>query len=671
MGKSRLEIVLSLILTCSIGSGVAQFSDVTRAAGVEHTHIFPLLMGGGAVFLDYNNDGFEDLCLTGGVSEDHFYFNKGDGTFENISGILPQNLNKTLNTAGVIAGDYDNDGCTDLFFTTIDDGQSCLLLKNDCSGKYIDVSQLAGISEKETSLSAVFLDVNADGFLDIYVTNYIDTSRYLLDSSGQAIGFDHICAPNFLYLNKGDGSFEELSQELNAEGLGCALAVASLDYNFDRLPDIYIANDFGEWIDPNVLLEHQGTGFADLSEETGLNVALYGMGIAYSDLGGDGDFDLYVTNLGRNALMRCDPGQEYRDITTASAVENTLISTGENATGWGCFFFDFDLDTDEDLFVSNGYIPAAEFLNTGLLDPNKLYINEGNYSFADQSETQQLHSPRINRGAIFGDYDLDGDLDVVTAGLSRFQVEEGQSQLFRNDNNPPAHWLLIDLVGTQSNPDGFGSTVSLYAGGKRQLRQLNSGGSHASQHSRLVHFGLGANAMIDSILVQWPSGRNSKLESVPVNQKIRIIETSPGFQIAGCTDPENQYYDPAANYNTNCRREYEFGCTDVHAENYDPAATVENGTCQYTTALSVHQKTEYLIYPNVVTDYLYLRPVENSMNVSIRLMDIAAQVQLEVLCDLRQGCEIGLQQFPEGIYNCTLLSSAGTVLHSQNIIIVK
>ena len=318
--------------------------------------------------------------------------------------------------------------------------------------------------------------------------------------------------------------FENETYNLNASANGCALAVMALQFDQDHFMDLYMANDFGEWIQPNELLINSPTGFVSKSAEYHLDVPLYGMGIALGDCDQDGLQDFYVTNLGRNALM-ANQMNRFQDITTATGTEDVIGLSGKLTTGWGTFFFDYDHDMDEDLFVSNGYVPAAEFLRNEKLDQNILFEQTQDGRFVKQA-TFGIESQNINRGCATFDFDHDGDLDIVVASLEDFSTPNENVLFYRNDLSSNNSWLQIELIGKTSNQDGYGTRIHCYSGGHHMVRQLYSGGTHASQSSKVIHFGLQENCQIDSLIIIWPSGEKQRYFNIESNQKIQLIESN-------------------------------------------------------------------------------------------------------------------------------------------------
>ncbi len=510
----------------------SQFSEISNEAGIE-THCYtPLYMGGGVATFDFNNDGWEDIYITGGINSDAIYINNGDGTFEKKGNEI--GLFVTLNsiTTGVTTGDIDNDGVREIFvycsmptnFTFITPTENFLFKQNE-DGTLTDISEQAGIIENNYTMAASFGDYNLDGYLDLFVANYLIQPQMETDSLGN-ITFTHLCWDNQMYVNNGDGTFTEQSINLNLSNSGCALAATFTDLDFNHIPDIYLANDFGEFITPNAayLNNFPEDNFTNVAETAGLNAGIYGMGIATGDFDNDLDLDYYVTNIGRNVFFENNGNLIFSDISTETYTENTYADS-LFATGWGCNFADFNNDSHLDLFVSNGHIPAADFIATNEVDPNKLYLNNGDKTFTDFSSEWNIDKTDINRGSAIADFDNDGDIDIINVTIHAFEEPEGtNSFLFRNDQNNNNNWIKVKLTGVFSNRDAFGSKIIVHTPNQSFLREIGGGSSHASQNSSIAHFGLGSISQIDSIEVFWVGGKRQVETNISTNQTLNIIE---------------------------------------------------------------------------------------------------------------------------------------------------
>ncbi len=549
------------------------FNEVSRSIGLYHLTISFNLIGGGLAFFDYDNDGHEDLIVIGGAVQDRLFKNQGDGTFKDVTIDAGLNNSNYFKTQAVVTGDINNDGFRDIFIATDIHNPNILYLNNG-DGTFRNISESAGIIHESWSLGATMLDFNQDGLLDIYVINYIEENITFDD------GFGHKCYPNFLYINTGYNKFEEVGASFLASDEGCGVAVTSFDENKDGKTDIYIANDFGEFIVPNVYLQNQfPEQFNDKSVASGLNAAIYGMGIGLGDIDNDGYTDVYTTNIGRNVLYHNNANGSYTDITTAAGVENTYAGT-LFTTGWGALFLDYDLDGYEDLFVSNGFIPASHFIETSESDPNKLYRNNGDLTFTDVSDNQNLSNDQICRGAVYSDYDHDGDLDIAIVKLGKVIGEPGNMLFYQNNNPVGNHWIQLKLEGTTSNRDAYGSTVYVYKNNSIWSQEISGGSSHASQNTSIAHFGLGEHESVDSVVIRWPNGDEEILYNLETNHLYYKKQYIDGIDILGCTDTNAINYDPEATKDYACTYSF-FGCTDPRATNYNSLATVDDNSCQF------------------------------------------------------------------------------------------
>ena len=514
------------------------FTDVTTASGINHIYKQAFEMGGGAVFFDYDNDGWEDLYITAGKDKDQLYQNQGDGNFQLVNSPW-LNITQDFYTVAVVSGDVNNDGYRDLFVTTWrgeDNGgplERNLLFMNNGNGTFSEAGVSSGLPEAGFSMGTSMLDYNNDGFLDIYVVNYIENSVPLYNDDGVVNGFDHDCYANSFYKNNGNGTFTEMATTLGVGNNGCALAVMPTDYDQDNDQDIYVANDFGEFVVANALLENNypANSFTDVSTATNMDVGLYGMGIAYGDIDKDGDFDYYIANLGRNVLMQNDGNQNFTDVSTSAGVENMYTENSSNtllSTSWGTVFLDVNNDTWPDLFVGNGRIPAASFIATGEDDPNKLFINNGDATFTDISDIAGVNDYNRGRGVAYSDYDKDGDLDVLVVVQDGTASTSAKTVLYRNEINPTGsdgqNWTQLELKGTSINKDAIGTIVELTVNGEKLIQEVHGQGSHASQSSLVLHFGLASNTIIDEIKVIWSSTDAQTFTNLEVNKRYQITQ---------------------------------------------------------------------------------------------------------------------------------------------------
>lgn len=579
------------------------FQTLDETSGIDHVFKEFGQMGGGCVFFDYDNDGWEDLYLTSGLAKDKLYRNLGNGKFAEIL-TAGFDITEKFYTTAAVSGDINNDGYRDLFVTTWNGENNSgsfernLLFINNGNGTFSEVGLSSGITETSFSMGATMLDYNNDGFLDIYVINYIKERRFTYDANGEITGFDHECFENLFYENNGNGTFTEKSEALGIDNSGCSLAVMPTNFDQDNDQDLYIANDFGSFILSNALYQNNypNNSFSDVSSSTQTNLGIYAMGIAYGDIDKDSDFDYYVTNLGRNVLLENDGNSVFYDITANAAVENTNTSEfGGNAltTGWGTAFLDVNNDSWLDLFVANGRVPSS-FLPTGEIDPNKLYLNNGDSTFSDISESAGIANPRRGRGMAYCDFDKDGDLDIMVVVQDMNGDLNSKSTFYVNQLNPinstDKNWIQFDLEGVSINKDAMGVKIILTVNGETLVQEVHGQGSHCSQHSLVLHFGLEANTVIDSAEVIWSSSSKQTFLSVEANRRYMLKEGDSELQI---------------DQNTLIT-----GCTDPNSCSYNPLATVDDGSCEYLISNEISGVTQSGF--NQIETYSYIPSKANS-----------------------------------------------------------
>lgn len=531
--KTFTLYLLFVLLTFPLSFTSAQFTEVSLESGIAFQHTNAVMIGGGCAFFDYNNDGWLDIYLVGGNDNDGLFHNNGDGTFTNIAESAGLEAVSGFQTTGVITGDVDKDGYRDVFVMTWDT-QPNFLLHNNGDGTFTEIGEEAGIADQSFSMAASFGDFNLDGYLDLYVGNYVEQNGGYTEENG----FAHICFPNFFYINQGDGTFEEVSEEYGIDDEGCALAVAFTDLDNDSDVDILLANDFGEWVEPNAAFQNQypDNSFNRIGKQTDLDLEIYAMGIAIGDYNEDGFLDYYKTNIGHNPLMKNLGNLQFEEVAQISGVDNTYSGNDPEtgnflfATSWGAAFFDYNNDTYLDLFVSNGHISAVDAIKNNENDPNKLYRNnQANGTFTDMSSIMGIANLDICRGMAVGDYDNDGDMDILVVAItdpSRPSTHEDHIMLFRNDN-PPANWLKVELEGVTSNKEGIGSHIEVSVDGRTFIREIDGGSSHASHNSTIAHFGLGEYEMIDELKVKWLGGEEQVFTNIEANQLVRVKESEP------------------------------------------------------------------------------------------------------------------------------------------------
>ncbi len=543
---NRFLLFIPLLFIGLIASA-QNFEDISIDLGIDFTHDDnELNMGGGVAFFDYDNDGDEDLYLTGGAQYDRLYRNEGDGTFTDISFIAGTFVSNLGHTIGVTTGDIDNDGFQDILVTNFQEdlnlgdtiiGFRNFLLKNNQDGTFTDIGIQAGMVEEGTSFSAAMGDVNLDGYLDIYIGNYVTKLGF---ADGPGGGFTHKCGANHLYINNQDGTFTEMSEEYGVANAGCTLGTLFTDFDYDGDLDLIVSNDFGQYVIPSAAYRNNypDPTFTDIMPD-GLS-AIYGMGTSVGDFDEDGDFDYYETNIGRNILHKNEDGNAFTDWGTEAVCTNEWVpGTDQRATGWNSALQDFNNDTYLDLWVVNGRISATSDTLVipvqGYENPNAFFMGDGDGTFTDVSSAVGMDDPMVSRGGAFADFDNDGDLDVC---ISTLDVIFGATPdwephilLYENTATDLGNYLQVRLTSTDSAPNGIGSKVEIYVDGRKLIREIGGGSGHASRNSLRAHFGLGEYAAIDSMRVLWTSGHIDVLYQIDANQIYDLTEGT-GFGVS-------------------------------------------------------------------------------------------------------------------------------------------
>jgi len=510
------------------------FEDVTVKAGIGFVHqycdskIANILEsnGAGGTWLDYDGDGLMDLFLVNsgplsGVTHqppgtarqpNRLYRNRGDGTFEDVT--HKAGLEGAGYCTSAIAADYDNDGHTDLFVVSVG---RCYLYHNRGDGTFEDVTEKAGVAnEGGTGIGAVFFDADNDGYLDLFVANYLTFDpNYQLYFNPDAYPGPLSYKPQFnkLYRNRGNGTFEDVSESSGVKIPGHrAMSVAVLDYNQDGAPDLYISNDGT----PNLLLVNDGKGhFKDVAPEAGVAFNAMGeaagsMAATVGDCNGDGYADILVTRLGYGSLYMGTAKGIYNDSMMASG----LGSLTAQFVGWGGCFLDFDNDGDLDIFIANGdahYLVGWE----SLLLENR---GDGTYTDAAAKGGAYFKTKVRARGSAVADYDNDGRMDIIVSTMG------DRPFLLHNRDQSGNHWLTLDLEGTRSNRDGFGAQVSLTAGAKTYLAQARCAFGFLMQSDRRLHFGLGKATTVERLQIKWPSKQVQELTNLKADQIVKVRE---------------------------------------------------------------------------------------------------------------------------------------------------
>ena len=534
------------------------FTDITRDAGIHFVHtngaygerLLPETMGGGGGFIDYDNDGDQDIILINATywpdrqqndnPTSRLYNNDGTGHFTDVSSTTGMAINSY--GMGVAVGDYDNDGWDDVYITTLHKNH---LLHNE-HGKFVDVTETAGVAgfDEDWSTAAVFFDFDNDSDLDLFVGNYVEWTAAIsqeIDFRVTGIGKSYSTPQHYagaiprLYRNEGDGHFTDISLESGFHNAGKALSATAVDYNQDGLLDLFVANDTVQ----NFLFQNKGNGqFEEVGALEGIafnqkGKATGAMGIDAAWYRNDDELGIAIGNFANemSSLFVTADGQ------TPFADEALLEGLGADsrlALTFGLFFFDYDLDGRLDLLQANGHIenqinkvqPSQHYEQ-----PVQLYWNCGSPEDASASSdcsnrfilvenTGDLGNPVVGRGASYADIDNDGDLDVMITQPGR------EAKLYRNDQQTGHHWLRIKLTGTSDNRNAIGAVIELTANGITQRRMITSGRSFLSQIEFPVTFGLGTAVSVDSLTVTWPGGLKQAVIIDSVDKQINITQAS-------------------------------------------------------------------------------------------------------------------------------------------------
>ncbi len=535
-GKNILTLTITLLIL--VFSYSQTFTDVADKVGLKYDYpgITNYQIGGGVTVLDVNNDGWDDIFQVGGIFPSHLWINN-KGKFIDGSISFGLSLLDSLIVQSAISGDFNNDGYTDLFICNFGKGMGSgdhhlpILLMNN-KGKFF--SRFEGISGVEVGnyTAASVGDYNKDGFLDIYVTNYVDYMATMEDENFRSVGYNPTCLPNIFLVNYYGNTFVESSQTLQLNNNGCGLATSFTDYDNDGDMDIMLLNDFGNWTHIGNQLyrnEYPKNEFSNVSVKSGFYQEMYGMGIGPGDYDNDGDLDYYITNIGGNKLMNNIGGNIFDEVSKNLNLENKVVEDSLPGTGWSGIFFDIENDSDLDLYVAQGNVEA--FLpKAAIKDPNKLYLNNGSGMFNDISIGSGLNDSISHRGAAVIDYDHDGDLDIVSSPIKlyygAYSGTDQRMRLYQNNTQTHNHWVGIQLIGDAgTNRLAIGCRVEIVVNGITQVKEVDGGSGHASQSTLNLHFGIGAAVIVDKITVKWLSGIKQEFKNVKANSFYKIYET--------------------------------------------------------------------------------------------------------------------------------------------------
>ncbi|HXT73609.1 MAG TPA: CRTAC1 family protein [Candidatus Angelobacter sp.] len=518
--------------------------DVTSQSGIHFSHnsgayggkFLPETMGSGCAFLDYDGDGWQDVLLINSMdwpthrrtrTTMRLYRNNRNGTFTDVTSRA--GLDIEMYGMGVAVADYNNDGFPDIFITCVGHNR---LFKNTGRGTFLDVTRESGLAGREGfSTSALWFDFDRDGFLDLFVCNYVKWSPaqdVFCSLDGKHKSY---CTPEayrgetcWLFHNRGNGTFEDATATSGIfDTSSKSLGVAMLDYDEDGWPDLMVAND----TQPNKLYRNQRNGtFKDVAVEAGIafsndGKARAGMGVAVGDFNASGRPGIAITNFDDEMVGLYRPLGKglYEDV----AVQSGVGFPSKNTLGFGCVFADVNLDAALDLVVANGHIDETVRNirgNVGYAQPPQLFLNGGAGTFRDVASEvgDAFQLPKIGRGLCYGDFDRDGDLDLLMT------TNNGPAYLFRNDQLSRNRAIRFRLTGVKSNRDAIGARLQIFHGESSQSHLVKSGSSYLSQSELPVTFGLGQRDRVERVVLNWPSGRTEEYKNLASGKLYECVE---------------------------------------------------------------------------------------------------------------------------------------------------
>ena len=530
-----------------------QLTDVTSKAGISFQHnsgayggkLLPETLGSGCAFLDFDGDGWQDVLLVNGMdwtghkkqrSTLKLYRNNRNGTFTDVTRVA--GLDIEMYGMGVAVGDYNNDGFPDVLITCV--GQN-RLFQNTGLGTFVDVTRKSRLFGRHAfSTSATWFDYDRDGLLDLFVCNYVNWSPehdVFCSLDGKQKSY---CTPEayrgetcWLFRNRGDGTFEDATAGSGVfDASSKSLGVALLDFDQDGWPDLLVAND----TQPNKLYKNLRNGkFKDVAVEAGIafspdGKARAGMGVAIGDFENAGRTGIAITNFDNEMIgvYRAGKTGGYEEISLASGIG----AASKTTLGFGCAFLDADLDGRLDLAVANGHIDETVRNirgNVGYAQAPQLFLNSGGGKFHDVATEagSDFAKVKVGRGLAVGDFDRDGDLDLLMT------TNNGPAYLYRNDQSAGHRAIRFHLRGTKSNRDAIGATVRLYGGGEMQSRTVQGGSSYLSQSELPVTFGLGGQDHVERVVVDWPNGGTQEFKNLATRKTYQLTESKGLTEIYG------------------------------------------------------------------------------------------------------------------------------------------
>ncbi len=553
-GAAAASSLFAPAIFSSPASGLGfQLTDVTSKAGINFQHnsgayggkLLPETLGSGCAFLDYDRDGWQDILLVNAMdwpghkkqkSTLKLYKNNRNGTFTDVT--RAAGLEVEIYGMGVAVGDYNNDGFADVLITCV--GQN-RLFQNTGKGTFVDVTRKSGMFGRQAfSTSALWFDYDRDGLLDLFVCNYVNWSPehdVFCSLDGKHKSY---CTPEayrgetcWLFRNRGDGTFEDVTAGSGIfDASSKSLGVALLDFDQDGWPDLLVAND----TQPNKLYKNLRNGkFKDVGVEAGIafspdGKARAGMGVAIGDFENSGRAGVAITNFDNEMIGLYRPGKAaaYDEISLASGVG----APSKTTLGFGCAFVDIDLDGRLDLAVANGHIDETVRNirgNVGYAQPPQLFLNQGRGKFREAAGEagSEFAKAKVGRGLACGDFDRDGDLDLLLT------TNNGAAFLYRNDQNAGRRALRFYLTGTKSNRDAIGVTVRVFNGNETQMRTVQGGSSYLSQSELPVTFGMGGRDKVERAVVDWPSGATQEFKNLPTGKGYQLTENKGISEFSG------------------------------------------------------------------------------------------------------------------------------------------
>ncbi len=539
-----------LISLCSRAGADVEFTDVTDASGIDFRHFtgatgeryMPETMGAGCAFLDYDADGHLDILLANGTSliptgpadTPKLYRNVGNGQFVDVTEAA--GLDMPMYGMGIAAADYDNDADLDIYFTNVGENR---LFRNNGDETFTDATEFAKVGDSGWSTSAVFFDADKDGQLDLFVCNYVEwTPETDLPCTVNLTGekqYRTYCTPTVypgqscrFYRNQGNGTFADMTSQAGLYNpTGKSLGVTLLDYDHDRWIDLAVANDTA----PNFLYRNNGDGtFTDEAVVMGIAFSETGkargsMGIDAADVYNNGGTAIVIGNFSneKTGFFYAEPGATYFTDRTDKA---EIGKVSYRSLTFGLLFFDCDLDGALDLFCVNGHIEPEVLRyqqHTPYAQSPSLFRNQRDGTFRDITKAAGLNRVGVGRGCAYGDYDNDGDLDLLVSNNGVTEDHDGV-WLLRNDSKPSFNYLRVKVTGTRSNRDGIGASVRLTLPNSVQQQIVRTGGSYCSQSEMTATFGLGRSTTVTQLEILWPSGEIDQYTELEANQLIEVVE---------------------------------------------------------------------------------------------------------------------------------------------------